>query len=171
MGAFEPQRADGRSDRRVVLDYVQGAAPERIFTYDELATELEAGVGPIITRERTRRAVLAATRSLLKTERRHLENVRGLGYRVIPAQEHRTVAIWRQTRAERQIRRGIDLVRHVRLEELDETQKRLTVGQLTIMNGMYMMLQGQQARQDRMDQLFEGLEQRMRQLEQPRGED
>ena len=111
---FAPRRADGRSDRQVIYDLVQGAEPDTVFRYDALESALREGTdGDGITRQAVYAAVTAANRTLLREKRRALRGVPRLGYRVARADEHVELALMRKDRAQIQIKRGLDGVQRV----------------------------------------------------------
>lgn len=162
---FTPSRDDGRSDRRVVLDLVGDGEPGVMFSYDRLTAALEKGLDEPIVRDRIYRAVAAADRTLLKEKRRHLEVVKGVGYRVIRADEHLPVAVQKKERAETYIRRGVDMLRNARVEELSTAQRTLHEGYLLVMDGIYRAVQHSEARQREHDDAIADLRKRMEQIE------
>lgn len=134
---FTPQRSDGRSDRQVIFDLVESASPETVFEYDDLIAELEAGVDTEVERPRVYTAVRLANKLLLAERRRYLRVVRGTGYRVIRADEHVDVAMQRKDSATDRLRQGLAVLQQVRMEELDENQRKLHQGQMMVMGALY----------------------------------
>jgi hypothetical protein len=132
-GNFTPSRADGRSDKRVIYQLVQDATPGDTFDYDKLIAALSEGLDVEVTRARVYPAVAAANKTLLQRQRRYLGIVPGVGYRVISAAEHLPVALDKKDRAQAAIKRGIDILRNARLDELDQAQRILHEGQLLIL--------------------------------------
>lgn len=151
MTAFQPTRADGRSDRRVVYELIQDAAPDSIFSFAEIKDALSTGVDTAIAMPRLYSAVRGANKTLLTENRRYLSVVKGIGYRVIRADEHLPVALGKKQRAELQIRDGIELLRQVELDELTPAQRQMHSGQLMIMDGVYRMVKASEKRQKDMD--------------------
>lgn len=156
---FEASRADGRSDRQVIFDVVHDKDPDELFTYTQLRTALLAGLpeGMDVTRQRVCQAVRTANKTLLKERNRYLRVVRNRGYRMITAQEHLPVAIDTKGRAHRLLRRGEELLKNVKWDELDENQRKLHEGQLMLMSGFVHIL----SNHDRRIRVMEGMFQRM----------
>ena len=76
---------------------------------------------------------------------------------MIWADEQLPVSLKKKDRAQGYIRRGIELLRHARLEELTEAQRTLHEGQLMIMSGLYHAVQESARRHDRAEGLIEDL--------------
>ena len=158
MGApFQPSRDDGRSDRRVVYDLTHEAEPGVTFTYAELVEALEVGLDKPIQRDRVYRAVSAANTTLLREHRRYLGVVENVGYRMIRADEHLPESLRKKDRAQSHLKRGIELLRHARLDELTEAQRTLHEGQLMILSGVYHAVQDSHKRHDRAESLIEDI--------------
>lgn len=162
---FTPSRADGRSDRRVIFELVQGASPGDTFDYDKLSAALAEGLDAEIGRDRVYRAVGAANKTLLQRERRYLDVVKGTGYRVISADEHLPVALANKDRAQGYLKRGIDLLRNVHADELSPAQRTLHEGQLLILGGLYQATRESSRRHDRSEALIADLQRRVEGLE------
>lgn len=151
---FQPSRADGRSDRQVVYDLVVSGEPESFYSYDTLLDALEEGLEERPDRARAQRAVAAANKVLLRERRRYLSVVRNRGYRMIGAEEHLPVALGQKGRAETYLRKGLDLLKHARLDELSEAQRTLHEGQLMVMAGVYQAVKASERRHDRQEELI-----------------
>lgn len=164
---FEPSRPDGRSDRQVVYDLVKTAEPDTMFTFDEIAKALNAGLDSPVTMRRVYTAVAAANLTLLKEQRRNLRVSRGRGYRVTQTSEAVELAGERRMRARKNLKRGVELLRHARIEELDPAQRQLHEGQLLIMAGLYQVTVQHERRHDRSESLIQQLTSRVERLEQP----
>jgi hypothetical protein len=164
-GNFTPSRADGRSDKRVIYELVQDATPGDAFDYDKLIAALSEGLDVEVTRARVYPAVAAANKTLLQRQRRYLGIVPGVGYRVISAAEHLPVALDKKDRAQAAIKRGIDILRNARLDELDQAQRILHEGQLLILGGLYQATRESSRRHDRSEALIAQLNQRIDDLE------
>jgi hypothetical protein len=154
---FTPSRDDGRSDRRVVYDLTQEADPGAMFTYAELVDALQEGLDKPVQRDRVYRAVSAANETLLREHRRYLGVVENVGYRVIRTDEHLPASLVKKDRAQSHLKRGIELLRHARLDELTEAQRTLHEGQLMILSGVYHAVQDSEKRHDRAETLIEDL--------------
>jgi hypothetical protein len=162
---FTPSRDDGRSDRRVVYELVQDAEPETLFTYDDIESALQDGLDVPITRPRAYRAIQDANKTLMREKRRALQTVAGIGARVLRSDEHLPVALGRKERAEHQIKRGIELLRNTRVDELDPVQRQLHDGQLLIMAGIYQATRETSRRVARHDAAISEIRERLAQLE------
>lgn len=154
---FQPSRSDGRSDRQVIVDLAWNAEPDTVFTYDELLGALQEGTDREIGFSHVYAAIGAANKTLLTEQKRYLGVVRGIGYRVIHAAEQLGVALVKKDRAQNHLKRGIELLRHARLEELDEAQRTLHEGQLMILAGFHQAIQESERRHNRADELIQGL--------------
>lgn len=165
MVAFTPSRPDGRSDRRVIFELVSGSDPDTTFTYEELETALNAGLPDPVGRDRVYRAVAQANKTLLREEKRYLSVVKKVGYRVISGGEHLPVALIKKDQAQGYLKKGLELLRNVRLDELDPTQRTLHQGQLLIIGGLYRATRESAARHDRAESLIEDLKARVEKLE------
>jgi hypothetical protein len=133
MTTFKPSRADGRSDKQVVYDLVEAAAPDTVFSFEQLIDALSEGLTGEVTRSRVYQAVAVANRSLLRRRKRSLRVARGHGYRVARSNEAVELARLRTDRAQVQTKRAHDHVQHTRLDEL-------TPGELTILRGTQIAL-------------------------------
>jgi hypothetical protein len=165
MGGFTPSRADGRSDRRVVFEMVQHADPDTTFTYQKLTDALQEGLDQPVGRDRVYRAVGSANRTLLREQKRYLSVVPDIGYRVISASEHLPVALIKKDKAQGYLRRGIELLRNARVDELDPTQRTLHEGQLLILGGLYQATRESARRHDKSEALIAELAARVDRLE------
>jgi hypothetical protein len=163
---FFSSRDDGRSDRRVVFELVQDAKPGDTFSYDQLTNVLAVGLGCVVDRKRVCRAVNAANKTLLQERRRYLAVVKGVGYRVINADEHLGVALMKKEQAQGSLKRGIDVLENARIDELSPTQRTLHEGQLLILNGLYHATRESFRRHERSERLIADLQRRVQGLEQ-----
>lgn len=165
MIPFQPSRPDGRSDRQVILDLTQDAEPETLFPYAQLIAALEDGLDVEVTQDRVTGAARAANHTLLRERKRYLRAVRNTGLRVIRADEHLAVALDKKASAAMKIRQGINILRHVREDELDPVQRQLARGQLMILDGVYSAVQETQRRQARQEKVIADLSRRVERLE------
>src|SRR5690606_37949278 len=92
--------------------------------------------------------------------------VPNVGYRIIRADEHLPVSLQKKDRAQEHLRRGIELLRHARLDELTAAQRTLHEGQLMIMAGIYEAIQDSNRRHERTEALIEDLLKSKRDIEQ-----
>lgn len=158
---FRISRTDGRSDAQVVIDLVQNGKPGTLYKYDELIKALDANTDKQHKITEVRQAVLKANPRLLKQEQRTLRNVRRMGYKLAAATEHLPLSLDRRRRADMQMHRGLELLRHVRLEELDENTRNLHVGQLMIMETVVMQVHSLVQRQNNVENAIKKLNQRL----------
>jgi len=120
--SFQPSRDDGRSDRVVVYELVRDAEPGDVFTYDTIIDALSEGLVERPEKDRAHRAIYAVNKMLLQENKHYLSVIRGVGYRVIHAEEHLSVALTRKDQAQTYLQKGLDMLRH---------------GQLMILAGVY----------------------------------
>jgi hypothetical protein len=163
--AFTPSRADGRSDRRVVYELVQDAEPGDVFTYDSLIEALSEGLDETVSRHRAQAAVRAANRTYLQERRRYLTVVADVGYRVIRSDEQLPVALGKKARAQTYLKRGMEILQHVRMDELTPSQRVLHEGQLMILGGLYHATAESFRRHDKSEKLIADLTRRVDGLE------
>lgn len=165
---FRPSRPDGRSDRRVVFELVADAEPDTTFTYDMLVAALSEGLDVEVTRDRVYRAVAAGNRTLLRERKRYLQVVPNEGYRIIYTSEQLPVALLKKDRAQAYLSRGIELLRHAKLNELDKAQRILHEGQLLILAGLHQAMRESDQRHARSEELIAELRRRVDRLEEER---
>lgn len=152
---FVASRSDGRSDRVVVFELVADADPDTTFSYDTLTAALADGLGDAeVDRPRVYRAVAQANTTLLRERSRYLDVVRDEGYRVVKASEHAGVALKKKSQADAAMRRGMQILRGVRMEELSEMQRAAHQGTLMIVGSLIQMSRESERRHDRSEQLI-----------------
>jgi hypothetical protein len=149
---FQIARSDGRSNSQVILDLVRGAEPGRVFSYHDLGAALSVGMSRQFEIQAIRSVVRTMLARLLKEERRVLQNVPGVGYRLAFAGDHRQLSDDRKRRATAQLKRGLLILENVRWDEMDENQRAAHQGQLMVVGAMYAMQQMIDRRQRRQDQ-------------------
>ena len=154
---FKIARADGRSNTQVVIDLVHGAEPGRVYTYGELCAALNDGTEREYGIPAVRMIVLGSTHMLEKQHQRTLHNVRTVGYRLALAREHMGLAVVRQDRANKQMRKGLHLLQHVRWEEMDENSRRAHEGHLILTSMLYRNQVALEGRVRRAEQAIENL--------------
>jgi hypothetical protein len=165
MKAFEPSRADGRSDKRVIYELAAEADPETVFDYAKIVAALEEGLPVDVDRPRVYKAIGAANKLLLREKRRYLSVVRNTGYKVIRADEHLPVALGKKDMAQTYLEKGIALLRHARLNELTEAQRTLHEGQLLVLSGLHQNMQQMARENARRDKHIDELRRRVERLE------
>ena len=147
MMKFQTTRKDGRSNARVVIDFVKNAAAGHLFTYDELSAALSKGSNRKYGQKEITRIIGTVYPRLLKEHARALHSVRGIGYRIAPAGYHLELASDRQTRADRQMLRGVQTLENVRWDEMDANQRMAHEGQLLITGALYRQMKALERRQ------------------------
>lgn len=158
MSIQKIRRADGRSNSQVLLDLVAGHAPGTLFRYDELSTLLSAGMGKRYARPEVQRIVTKTCPRMLKEQARTLHNVINQGYRIAEAAHHMTLAQDRKSRADKQMLRGVQVLEHVRWDELDANQKMAHQGQLLIVNALYQNMKLLERRQTAVEQAIQQIQ-------------
>jgi DNA-binding winged helix-turn-helix (wHTH) protein len=156
QGRFSVKRDDGRTNIEVVIAIFEEREPGEIITYDELIAALSEGVETVYNRQAVQSIVTKNYTRILASTERAITNVPNVGYRVVPASSHITIAGDRKERADRQIAHGFETLRHVRWNEMDENQRRAHEGQLMIMSGLHAQMQAIDARQRRLEDLLRG---------------
>lgn len=165
MIPFQPSRADGRSDRTVVYDLVKDAAPDTLFGYDVLTEALQDGLDDAVSHQRTLAAVRQARRDMLHKQQRLLRVVRGRGVRVGRSDEMLPAALEEKATAADRFKRGVDILRNTRLDELDEPMRNIVGGQLLVMDGFYQAIRASDRRQARVEKTIGDLLRRVQRLE------
>lgn len=122
---FRTTREDGRSNTQVIVGLVAGSDPGRVFCYEELAAALNVGATKQFQTSDVQAAVRKAMPSLGRLHKRTMHSVPGVGYRLAKADEHMGLAVCRQTKAARQLKRGLEILRDTRLDEIKDPQARL----------------------------------------------
>jgi len=153
---FEISRSDGRSNQQVVIDVVTQRKPGDVVSYDELIDALAEDSSTKYTVQSVQAAVRAAQSRLLQEAQRAVHNVRGVGYRVAPAAEHHKLAIHRKRKADVQLKRGVEVLRHVNWSELDDNARRAHEGQLMIMSALYENQRGLDQRMKKVEEVIKG---------------
>lgn len=149
---FATRRRDGRSDVQVLSDLVQTAAPGDVFTYDALCRALADGCEDrTVTVQTVRSAVRRLYSRLLKNQARTLQSVPTVGYRVAAAADHQMLAKGRQRRADAQLRRGVQVLEHVRWDEMDANARAAHEGTLLLMSALYQNQRALDRRQRRVE--------------------
>jgi hypothetical protein len=162
---FHPVRADGRSAGQVMFDLVRGAAPDTLFSYDELTEALSKGLAEPVAREAIYRAAADASAMLLREEMRALVVVPTVGYRIARAEEHLPLAKRRRRFAERHMRRGQMTLERTRLDELSDQMRQDTIGAGIIFAMQMAILSAHEKRLNRNDVLIQSLFERVEALE------
>lgn len=166
---FQASRADGRSDRQVIIDLAESAPPDTVFLFDDLLAALREGVPEEreIDLKHVYQAVITANKALLADSHRYLVNERGIGYRVARAEEHTELAVNRRNKAEDNLSQGLELLRQARVDELTDSQRLLHQGQLMIIGGLVDHMRATNRRLDRQERLIQDLAGRVDKIDPP----
>ena len=164
---FTASRLDGRSDRQVIYDAIHLAPPETLYSDDQLRAILGEGLKATLTISvgRIYGAVASANKPLLQKQRRYLQRMKGYGYRLVRSDEHLPIAIGKKGIAENYLRRGLEILKNTRLDELEEPQRSLHAGQLMVMAGIYQVVRYSERRHAEQEQAIEDLRTRIASLE------
>lgn len=154
---FTVTRLDGRSNAAVLIDYIKDGAPDRLYGYAELGAALEVGSTRRFEPKDVRAVVTAAYPLVLKKLDRALQNVRGVGYRIARAGEHKQLALTRTRRADVQMKRGWQTLQHVRFEEMSEAERLAHEGTLMIVGALYQQQQAMDRRLRAVEDAIRGL--------------
>lgn len=152
MTTFKISRDDGRSNGQIILDLVQGRDSGTFFSYQDLGEALSAGTAKRYTRQEVQRIVTATCPRMLKEQARTLHNIPNQGYRIAPAVFHMTLANDRKSRADKQMLRGVQLLEHVKWDEMDANQRLAHQGQLLVMAALYQNQKALERRQTAIEQ-------------------
>jgi len=154
---FAIRREDGRSNSQVVIDLVKEATPGTIFAYEKIADALSDGTDRQFDVPAVRYSVLGAVSMLEKLHKRTLLNVRSIGYKLARAEEHMLIAGVRSDRANRQLRKGLSTLTHVKWDEMDDNTRRAHEGQLLIMSAFYQQNVAMDRRMRKMEETIKAL--------------
>lgn len=144
-------RFDGRSDSDVIIDLVKRSNPCDIFTYDQLAEELEAGTNRTFDRQAIQKIASKSLLRLSKETSRALQAVKNVGYQIAEANQHGRLATERRRKSNRQLTKGLAILKHVRWEEMDENQRQAHQGQLMVLDAIVTQQQSMEQRMRRIE--------------------
>ena len=138
---FEISRPDGRSNQQVIIDLVRDALPGTLFTYKQLAEQLESGTPQTFNRDRIGAIVRNANGRLSNGHKRELAAVRGEGYRLALAREQSRLASARERKGAKQYQLGLRTLKNVRLDEMTENERNAHIGHLMITSALFAQIQ------------------------------
>lgn len=134
---FESKRLDGRSMAEIVTELVVPQyQPGQTVLYSAIITALNQGSDKSHTLVEAREAVYRAKTRLLRDHALALRNVPGRGYKLALATEHREMAVKHKTKADRQLRFGVQVLKNVRWGELDPQARLAHEGTLLLMSAL-----------------------------------
>ncbi len=134
---FTIARADGRADAQVVIDLVKDGAAGTLYPHDEILAALSVGTEREYRQHDVSGAVGRANRRLLREHQRRLHAVPGMGYRLAPAAEHMVLASSDRRRADTQLRKGLETLRHVRWDEMEPEARKAHEGHLMVTEAIW----------------------------------
>lgn len=151
---FQPTRPDGRSFRDVAVDALNDEQRGSLISYEIIAGAL--GLNPKTDLQKIQASVRAANGILLKLHSRGVKNVPGVGYRILPAREHATVAHAHQSKADKAMGRAVAYFDGANLEEMTAAERKTHEGLSIIAHGLAAMHTYNKGRFDRLEALFKG---------------
>lgn len=154
---FVTTRADGRSNIRVICDLVAQHKPGDLVPFGAIIEALDVGSAKSHSVVDARGAVARATVRLLKEQSTAMVSVRTQGYRVAEASRHRMIAQDRRHRSEVQLRRGLQVLQHVRWDEMDPQTRAAHEGTLMIVSALYEQQRATDKRQEKIEAMLERL--------------
>lgn len=120
MSPFQPV---GKVSRwRVLYELLRPLKPNDEITYEAMGSAL--GLHPDQERTTIQLAMRRAAKELEEVDNRAVDSVRGVGYRVVHAPEHLTLAERHQRKARHSLVRSNSKVQHVNLAELDQESRK-----------------------------------------------
>lgn len=160
VGLFQPTREDGRADWRVVFDLVEEFEPDRVVTHADLLKELE-------TKDRSRmyRAVGRANRELWASRQKSLAAVKGVGYRMLRAEEMERLANSYRRQSRRKLSSAVAVIDATNLSQLTATQREWTVKVQSAFHLLGQAMDLHASKLDRHEDLIRGLQDRVKRLE------
>ena len=121
---FTITRADGRSNAQVLCDFVGQNDAGSVISYDDLSDVLSVGSTKQFGLKDVQSVVNRAGSIIGRVHKRTFHNVRGVGYRVAKAEEHLGISEERRSKASRQLKRGFEIMRDLRLDEIKDPEVR-----------------------------------------------
>lgn len=120
MSPFRPVGAVARW--RVLYELLRPLEPDGVITYEEMAAALD--LDPVKERTVIQLAMRRAAQELEVVDNRAVDSVRGIGYRVVKAPEHLTLAERHQRKARGALVRSHSKVEHVDFNALDQESRK-----------------------------------------------
>ncbi len=154
MKTIKITRSTGQSNAEVIVQYVCGVQPDTTFSYDDLRAVLEKHTTQKYANPMICSVIRQANPKLLRLHQRELRNVRNVGFRLIPAKEHSALATIRHGKADKQIRRALLTLKHVRWNEMDANTRRAHEGQLLLTSAIFSQTQAMRQRQIEHEELI-----------------
>lgn len=162
MTPFKPKREDGRALWQVVFDAVHLDPPNSVYSYDDIGRLIEAD-----KRHDIYSAVGRCNRELWKRAQRSLQNVRGVGYRMLKPQEHEVQALDYQDRGRRKMKNAVAIMRATDLSELSDPERTHILQVESVLVAMGRAIDHSMQRLTRHDEILRELAERVDALEHP----
>ena len=160
MKPFTPKRADGRALWQVVFDAVHADPPNTTYTYDAIGSMIETDV-----RHDIYSAVGRCNRELWKRAQRSLQNVRGIGYRLLKPQEHEVQALDYHDRGRRKMKNAVAIMRATDLAALTDPERNHVLQVESVLVAMGRAIDHSMQRLTRHDEILRDLAHRVDALE------
>lgn len=162
---FEVSRLSGKTDAQVIFDCAESKKPGEILTYEELRAALQDGHPKRIGKARVYQAIASGNKKLLDVRKRYLRVVKGVGYKVLAAEEHMETALAKRETAQKFIQKGLAILKNTHMDELTPAQRQLHEGQILILGGFYRAMSESNRRHEKHDRQIEELRRRVEKLE------
>jgi hypothetical protein len=151
---FKVSRANGQTDAQVLCGLVSTRQPGDVLTYDEISSALGADTERSFDKPTVQSVVARTLVTVGKQIQRALHNVRGVGYRIAPANDHRMISMERKRKADKQLLKGLRVLQNVRWDELTPAAKEAHEGQLMLLGSVVQMQRQTDARLSRLEELI-----------------
>jgi hypothetical protein len=151
---FVTSRTSGKSNAQVVAELVKHHEPGHIFEFTVLRQALDVDANRRHTVEDVRRVVAGMYSRLLREQSRALHSVRGKGYRIAEAKDHRMLATSRKERSDRQFQKGLITLQQVKWDELGPEERKAHEGQLLIASAIWSQMKALERRQDAVESIL-----------------
>jgi hypothetical protein len=159
MTAFIAKREDGRALWEVVFDAVHLDPPTTMYSYDDIGRMIDTD-----KRHDIYSAVGRCNRELWKRAQRSLQNVRGLGYRMLKPQEHEVQAMDYQDRGRRKMNNAVAIIRATDLAALNDFERTHVLQIESVLVAMGRAVDHHAQRLTRHDEILRELAQRVESL-------
>jgi DNA-binding winged helix-turn-helix (wHTH) protein len=154
-------RLDGRSDSQVVYDLASQMKPNNVLTFQELLNALQKDVtNMVIGKSRVYQAVINANKKLQKKNNRYLAIVRGVGYKMIPANEHLSVSVTKKKQAEKKMKASLEILEYTNWDELTPNEQSVHQQHLMLTKTLYQQVKYHHQRLNETDSIISKLSER-----------
>ena len=146
MSKFKAFRENGKSDSQILVELIGDSKPDDVFTYEHLANLLESGTDRTLGRDKITSIVSQAKKPILQETKRALINIRGVGYRVAEAREHRLVSKKHKNKALNQMRISRDTLKYINVDEMSQEEQARCSEELVHNGKLVNILSGHESR-------------------------